>query len=204
MSSKNSETRNRILQSAWKLLEADPGSAVRMADIARDAGVSRQAVYLHFPSRAELLTATTRYLDDVKNVDARLAASRSATTGLERLDRFIDAWGNYIPEIYGIAKALLAMKDTDREADQAWRNRMQAVREGCEAAVDALARDRQLTSALTPAQATDWLWTLLSVRNWEQLTIECRWPQEQYIRTLKITARKILTGGDETANPRRR
>lgn len=196
MSSKNIETRNRILESTWRLLEANPGNAVRMSDIAREAGISRQAVYLHFPKRADLLIATTRYLDEVKDVDARLAASRAATSGPARLDAFIEAWGNYIPEIYGVAKALLAMKDTDQEADMAWKDRMLAVRNGCEAAIKALTQDDLLTPDLTPEQATDVLWTMLSIRNWEQLTCECDWPQEQYLAVLKTSARKILVSID--------
>ena len=89
MSRDINETRNRILNAAWKLLEAGQGSGVRMSDIAKTAGISRQAVYLHFPTRAELLTATTRYLDEINNADERLMASRNAATGLERLEAFI-------------------------------------------------------------------------------------------------------------------
>ncbi len=192
MSSPNSDTRTRILESAWKLLEADTGGTVRMSDIARTAGVSRQAVYLHFPKRADLLTATTRYLDEVNDMDARLAKSRSSQDGIERLDAFIEAWGGYIPQIYGVAKALLAMKDTDVEANIAWTNRMQAVREGCEAAIKALADDGQLTSSMTQTQATDTLWTMLSVRNWEQLTRDCGWSQDQYMDFTRRAAHRVL------------
>ena len=165
MSSDNLKTRTRILNATWKLLEADQGHGVRMSDIAKQAGISRQAVYLHFPTRSELLIATTRYLDDIKGVDERLALSRESANGVDRLDAFIDAWGNYIPEIHGIAKALLAMKDTDQAADLAWNDRM---------------------------QAADILWTLLSVRNWEQLTRECGLSQAQYIDTLKRIAHRTL------------
>ena len=106
-----------------------------MSDIAKQTGISRQAVYLHFPTRAELLIATTRHIDEVKEIDERLAKSRSASTGLERLEAFVEAWGNYIPEIYGVASALIAMQATDEEAGAAWSDRMGAVRHGCEAAV---------------------------------------------------------------------
>ncbi len=140
MSSHNPETRNRILNAAWTLLEANQGTDVRMTDIAKQAGISRQALYLHFSKRSELLITTTRYIDEVKDVETRLAPSRTAETGIERLDAFIDAWGNYIPEIYGVAKALLAMKESDEAAALAWNDRMQAVRHGCEAAIAALAR----------------------------------------------------------------
>ena len=180
------------MRAAWKLLEANQGKGVRMTDIARRAGITRQAVYLHFSTRSELLIATTRYLDEVKGVEERLAPSRMAQTGIERLDAFIEAWGMYIPEIYGIAKALLAMKDTDEAAAKAWDDRMQAMRQGCDAAIGALHGDNMLVPDHSPHHATDILWTMLSIRNWEQLTIECGWPQEKYIETLKSLARRIF------------
>ena len=163
-----------------------------MADIAKEAGVSRQALYLHFPKRSDLLVATTRHIDEVKNVDARLARSRSAETGVQRLEAFIEAWGNYIPEIYGVGKALMAMSETDDAARLAWNDRMRAVRHGCRATIDALERDGQLTSEHSAALATDILWTLLSVRTWEHLTIDCAWPQPLYIEKIKALALKIL------------
>ena len=191
MSSDNPRTRIRILKAALKLLEASQGKGVRMTDIAKRAGISRQALYLHFSTRAKLLIATTYYLDEVKGAEERLVPSRTAQSGIERLDAFIEAWGTYIPEIYGIAKALLAMRDTD-EAAAAWDERMQDMREGCEAAINALNSDNMLSPDHSPDQATDILWTMLSVRNWEQLTIECGWPQERYIETLKSLARRIF------------
>ena len=199
MSSERPGTRIRILKAALHLLEVSQGTGVRMSDIAKRAGISRQALYLHFSTRAELLIATTYYLDELKGSEERLAASRAAQTGIERLDAFIDAWGGYIPEIYGIAKALLAMKDTDEAAAKAWHERMQDMREGCEAAIGALNDDNRLLPAHSLDQATDILWTMLSVRNWEQLTIECGWPQKKYIETLKSLARHIFVA-EETSS----
>lgn len=192
MSSKSDETRIRILQAAWKQLEAGGAGIVRMSDIAKQAGISRQAVYLHFETRAELLIATTRFIDDKKNLDARLAASREAASGVERLDAFVEAWCSYVPEIYGVGKALMAMQDTDEAAAKAWDDRMQAVRHGCAAAIKQLAADGTLTAAYSAKQATDLLWTLLSVRNWEQLTSECGWSQSAYVKHVKALARQTL------------
>ena len=195
MSSGNPETRRRILTAAWRLLEAAQGREVRMTDIAKAAGVSRQALYLHFPTRADLLVATTQHIDAVKDIDARLARSRTAGTGVERLDAFIAAWGNYIPEVYGVARALMAARDTDAAARTAWDDRMQAVRQGCQAAVAALQRDGRLAPQQSPAQATDLLSGLLSVRMWEHLTIDCGWPQSLYIEKVTAVARQALIAG---------
>ena len=149
-------------------------------------------MYLHFPTRAELLIATTRYIDEVKDIDGRLARSRSASTGLQRLEAFVEAWGNYIPEIYGVASALIAMQTTDKEAGAAWADRMAAVRHGCEAAVAALERDGRLTPSLSASEATDLLWCQLTVENWEHLRHRCGWAQTRYIDVLQQTVRAAL------------
>ncbi|MGB0506892.1 MAG: TetR/AcrR family transcriptional regulator, partial [Pikeienuella sp.] len=138
MSSTKNPTRERILKTTWTLLEDGSGANVRMSDIAKAAEISRQALYLHFPNRAELLVATTRYLDEYHNIESKLVTSRTASTSEERLAAWVEVWGNYIPTIYGIAKALMAMQDSDAEAKAAWADRMQAVRHGCAAAVSAL------------------------------------------------------------------
>ncbi len=191
MSSNRINTKTRILDVTWRLLESG-NTAIRMADIAKEAGVSRQAIYLHFPNRAELLVATTRHIDTVKNIDQRLARSRSASTGIERLQAFVEAWGGYIPEIHGISVALRAMRNTDKEAAAAWEDRMQAVRQGCEAAVRAISEDGYLKKELTEVTAVDLLWTLLSVENWERLVLECSWSQSEYEQTLKQISEATL------------
>jgi AcrR family transcriptional regulator len=191
MSSDPINTKTRILDVTWNLLE-NGDKTVRMSDIAKAAGISRQALYLHFPNRAELLVATTRHIDVVKNVDARLERSRSATSGVERLHAFIEGWGGYIPQIHGMSVALRAMRSTDKEAAAAWNDRMKAVRHGCEAAVQAISQDGSLTRDLTEDAATDVLWTLLSVENWERLVKDCGWTQSAYEKTIKQTAEAAL------------
>lgn len=191
MSSENIETRTRILEATVSMLEQHGGRGVRMGDIAKESGISRQAVYLHFTSRTDLLVAATRYLDEKLDVDKRLAPSRAAT-GIERLSLYIECWGNYIPDIYGVAKALLLAQDTDEAAAAAWKDRMAAMRDGCRAAIDALHADNKLAPGWTPAQATDALWTMLLVPNWEALTIECGWSTKQYVRWMKTLAKRTF------------
>ncbi|MDF1735930.1 MAG: TetR/AcrR family transcriptional regulator [Minwuia sp.] len=192
MATEKNTTRDRILEATLNLLQAGGGGGVRMSDIASTVGISRQALYLHFPNRADLLVAASRHVDDKNDIEGRLVPSRTAKTGRERLAAWIGAFGNYIPIIHGVAKALLAMKDTDTAAMTAWNDRMQAVRQGCAAAVDALEADGDLFDGLTSEEATDWLWMLVSVRNWEHLCRECGWSQARYIEVMQQTAARTL------------
>lgn len=193
MSRENIDTKEKILSATWELLANNQGKGVRMSDIAKQVGISRQALYLHFPTRTELLIATTHYMGDELNVDDRLAPSRNATDGLDRLEKYIIMWGEYIPEIYGVAQALMIMGTTDEDAATAWKDRMNAMREGCQAAVDAMKRDGYLSKNLKPKEATDILWTLLSVRNWEHLVIDCKWSKKKYTDQMITMAKQTLT-----------
>ena len=192
MSRKNNETRTRILEATVRVLEEHGGRGVRMGDIAKETGISRQAVYLHFASRAELLNATTTYLDEVLDLERRLAPSRAAKCGVKRLALYIEFWGNYVPEIYGVAKALLLAQDTDEAAAAAWQDRMLAMRDGCRAAMKALHSDGKLAPGWTTKRATDVLWTMLLVPNWENLTVECGWSIQQYVRWMQTIAQRTF------------
>ena len=168
-----------------------------MGDIAKASGISRQAVYLHFKSRTELLVAATRFVDEKLDVDARLAPSRNATSGEERMRLYIECWGNYIPDIYGVGKALMAVQDTDEAAAAAWRDRMLAMRDGCRAAIEALHEDGRLAAGWTRPKATDALWTLLLVPTWENLTVQCGWSTKQYVRFMSDLAQRMFVRDDE-------
>jgi AcrR family transcriptional regulator len=192
MSSGDPQTRKRILEKTWQLMERKRGREVRIDDVARAAGVSRQAVYLHFGSRAGLLIATVRHVDEVKGVEARLKAVYAATDGPEALNGFVDFWGNYIPEIYGLAKALLAARETDEAAVAAWDDRMGALRQGCHTVIECLARQRKLALPWKIDEAADALWAMLSVSVWENLTLECGWTNRQYINRMKALLKRTF------------
>ena len=195
MSSEKIDTRTRILKATWSLLEDNVAKLPRMSDIAKAAGVSRQALYLHFPSRTELLIETTRYQDQTYNVDERLAASRSAPTGRARLDAFVTAWCNYVPQIWNVGRALLVLAETEPEAADAINQRMSDIAEGFEAAVLALARDGDLPSGVDTKRMTELLCALLSFRTWEMLTQQYNWPHDQYLKTMQALARAATLGG---------
>ena len=189
------QTKMRILETTWKVLETRIDKN-RMSDIATAVGISRQALYLHYPTRAELLIATTKHIDKVKKVNQRLELSRAAGSGIERLHFFIKAWGGYIPEIHGISVALRNMRENDKAAAEAWDERMQAVRHGCQAAVRAIEKDGKLKSDLSEQVATDILWTLLTVENWERLVLDCTWSQSEYeIKMIELAEIALLESG---------
>ncbi len=192
MSSPETDTRRRILKETWHLMELRRGQGVRVEDIAKAAGVSRQAVYLHFGSRSGLMIAAARYLDEVLNLPERLQSVLSATSGVQMVEAYVNFWGNYIPEIYGLAKALITAQDTDEAAAAAWKDRMEALHGGCLQVVRCLQRDGVLAPEWTIDDAADFFWATLSIPMWEHLTTERGWSKFQYISRLEMVLKKAL------------
>lgn len=192
MSSNLLDTRAKIITAAADLLLENKGKGVRMADIGRASEVSRQAVYLHFPSRVELMVAAVRHLDDLYGLEEEVKRFREAQTGIEVLETFIEFWGNYIPKIYGVAKALMALRETDEAAAVAWRDRMESVRSGCRRTIETIEHEGILSPEWTVEEAVDLMWTMLSIENWERLTHDCGWTQQDYIGRMKTASGKLL------------
>ena len=54
-------TRERLLASAWRRFSQEAFEGVRLADVARDAGVSAQTLHTHFGTKDELFVAAWRW-----------------------------------------------------------------------------------------------------------------------------------------------
>lgn len=192
MSSDKNDTRTKILEATWKLLEEHRGQGASMGQIAREAGISRQAVYLHFASRTELIIATTLYVDEVKGLDARFDRFREAETGIAKLEACIDVWGNYIPEIIGMAKTLLATRETDEATAAAWDEVMGCLRDVCRETIDVLAEEGNLAPEWSRGEATDLFMAMISVNAWEELTVESGWTNAEYVERMKKLLKRAL------------
>ncbi len=163
-----------------------------MEDIAKAAGVSRQAVYLHFSSRTELLIATVRYVDEALRVTERLQPVLASQTCERALDAYIEFWANYIPDIYGLAKALLALQETDEAAAAAWADRMEALYKGGLTIIRRLDEEKLLAPEWSVEDAADFFWATISVQTWENLIVECGWSKEQFIERTRLALRRAL------------
>jgi AcrR family transcriptional regulator len=197
MSSKKMNTRERILVATRKLMEVNRGNGVTMLDIAKAAGISRQALYLHFETRAELLIAATRHHDQVLESNKRYDSVVNAESGVDQLDLLIEFWGNYVPDIYGLAKALMISKEVDEAAAAAWQDRMDNVMGLCKSAVERLKTEKMLSDDWSEKDASEFLWTLLSITNWERLTVKCGWSVEKYVLSMQLLVRRaFVKSGD--------
>jgi len=171
-------TRDRILGSAWSLARERGGVDFTLAEVGRLAGISRQAVYLHFDNRVALLTEMARRADHASGFVSRLAASR-ALPAREGFVEMLRLWFGYLPEILPIARALEAAAMTGQDGSTAYTDRMDDWRETLRISIAALAAGGELRTGWTVAAAADWAWVQTHPRTYDHLVTACGWPPER-------------------------
>jgi AcrR family transcriptional regulator len=192
MSSKNAKV--RILDAALRLIARRGGADVSMGDIARAARLSRQAVYLHFADRADLFLALVRHTDEILHLDEEIRKIREAPSGIEAVRAMVSLQARRNPELWPLARGLDAVRRTDKEVERGWQDRLHNRLEGCREMVGRMGREGVLRPGLDPAEAADLLWTITSLRMWEDLVVQRKWTAEQYEERVFALLREALTG----------
>jgi AcrR family transcriptional regulator len=177
--SRNS-SRTQILDAALALITKRGEAGVTMAEIGKAARVSRQAVYLNFADRGDLLLSLVRYVDEKRGLAQELQRLINAPTGLAALREMVSIQARMNPGVWAIARAMDAVRRTDQAVERSWQDRLKSRREGCRAIISRLARDGALRKDLPANAAADILWSVTSLRTWEDLVLQRGWTAAQY------------------------
>jgi AcrR family transcriptional regulator len=175
-----SSTRDRILDTARGLIEAQPESVPSMSEVARSTGISRQALYLHFPERSALLLALVEHVDEREGLEAWLAAMEAAPDGRSQLRALVEMQAQRNPSIAPLARALDQSRHGDDPAAAAWRDRTANRMRGATAVVQRLRREGRVHRSWTTAEAAPLVWELASFRVWDDLVNEAGLTPERY------------------------
>jgi AcrR family transcriptional regulator len=169
-----------LLQATRDLIEEQGFEALTMAAVAERAGVSRRAVYLHFSTRTELVTALYRSLGHTEDLAASLQevwGSRDAVTAL-------DEWARHIarshPRILTTLRAVERARHTDRDAAELWATTMTNWHKGSRRLAQWLADEGRLAPSWTVDTAADMLSALMSLDLLDRLLTDRRWSHRRF------------------------
>ncbi|MFC8383675.1 TetR/AcrR family transcriptional regulator [Nocardia sp. NPDC056952] len=175
------QTRTQILESARAMFEEHGYHGAGLGAVAKEAGVSRQAIYLHFPSKIELLTALHLhiYATDVVPVLERHPVT-DTMTAWEALDATIAADVEVASRVWRIHEALVVARRQHPEVEETLRVR-EADRYG---ELLELGRRLEREGALPPRidvdAVADMLWGLVNTGTYGNLVNERGWSLDRY------------------------
>jgi AcrR family transcriptional regulator len=185
------ETRARLLDAAWDLTNEVGLPDLTLAEVGARAGVSRQAVYLHFGNRATLVMEMARRYDRTSGFVGRLVATRE----LPPRDGFLtmlEEWFDYLPTILALFRALEAAAYAGQEGGETYHDRMADWWEAIRIAVARLADDGQLAGGWTIERAADWVWTWTHAAAYHHLVVDRGWTHHDAVGELTATLEQDL------------
>jgi AcrR family transcriptional regulator len=186
-------TRARILEAAISLLTKSGGAGVSMSEIGKAADVSRQAVYLHFADRGDMFVALVQYADEKRGLAQELERIRNAPSGIAALRAMVSMQARTNPDIWPLARAADAVRRTDDAVERAWQDRLRDRHRGCKSIVNRLEKDGTLRKDMRAEVAVDLLWTITSLRTWEDLVLQRKWKPPQYEEYITDLLLRTLT-----------
>ena len=186
-----SSTRVRILGTAREITEKQ-GAAPTMAALARAVGISRQALYLHFPDRGQLLLALVAHIDEQEQLPAGIAAVTQAADAAAAIRAWahVQTWHN--PKIAAAARALDDTRRADPAAAAAWADRTGDRMRGAIHIAERLRAEGRLDPTWTLTEAAALLWELTSFHVWDDLVNNAQIAPGRYVEIITATALSTL------------
>lgn len=198
------ETRDGILEAAWNLMAGQRRLGVGMAEIAAEAGVSRQSVFHAFGNRAGVLVAMVRHRDTQTDHVSRMRQIAATGGDGPALHTFVDTWLDYLPIVYPVAVQLEAASLSDADADAAWRDRIfsDGVRLGLDRILGRMAADGLLPPGQDPKRLADQCLALLVPSAWRHLVVERGWAAGDFVRSRHVLIDALLADAAASASSR--
>jgi AcrR family transcriptional regulator len=164
--------------------------------VAKRVGVSRQTIYLHFPSKAELLTALHLH---VFATDVVPAVERHPITdtmsALDVLDVTIAIDVEVVSSVWRIHEALTTARRQHPEVDKTLRPREEERYRELLDRGHRLEREGALPPKISVGTFADMMWGLMNIGTYRNLVIERGWSLDQYRRWVRNTIRLQISAG---------
>lgn len=176
------------------LVDAEPDGVPSMSAVARATGISRQALYLHFPDRSALLLAVVEHVDEREGLGAAVAEVEAAVDGPAQVRAWADMQARRNPRIASLARALDQSRHGDDPATAAWRDRTANRMRAATAIVQRLRREGRVHRSWKSAEAATLVWELVSFRVWDDLVNEAGMTPERYAEVVTTAVLATLAG----------
>jgi AcrR family transcriptional regulator len=185
-------TRAALLAAARAILEEDGFDALTMTAVAECAGVTRRAVYMHFPSRAELVSGLFDHVARVEGLADSLREVWAAPDAIAALDAWAAHLARYHPRVLAVDRAVQRMWRLDPDA-AAHRKRVVAEKlSNCRRLARRLDDEGRLAGGWTPESAADMLFALISSDAIEALIVDRRWSRQRLADHLGLLFRSTF------------
>lgn len=186
-------THAALLAATRSILEDEGFEALTMGAVAELAGVSRGAAYLHFASRADLVSALFRHIAETEGLAESTERVWQAPTAVDALDEWARHLARYHPRLIAVTRAVERVRGLDPDAAAHRRRVVRAQLANCRRLATWLHDEGRLAPPWTVDTATDMLWALISTDMIDGLLADRGWSQRRLAESLGLLLRATFT-----------
>ncbi|WP_162449620.1 TetR/AcrR family transcriptional regulator [Phytoactinopolyspora mesophila] len=181
---RSQRTREALLAATREILEADGFEALTMAAVAERANVSRRAVYLHFTSRTDLVSALFDYIARGEGLGESVKPIWEAPDAVAALHEWVRHLTRYHPKVMAVDRAIERVRRVDADAQRHRDTVVAAQLASCRRLVEWLDSEGRLAGEWSVEAATDLLFGLICTELFERLMEFRSWTPEDLQRHL--------------------
>jgi AcrR family transcriptional regulator len=185
-------TRAALLAATHAILEERGFEALTMTAVAERAGVTRRAVYMHFPTRSALVGELFDYVAQVEGLAASLEHVWTAPDAVSALDEWAAHLARYHPRLLTVDRAVQRVWRDDPDAAAHRARVVKAKLTNCRRLAKWLAEEGRLAPGWTTASATDMLFALIASDVIEALIVDRRWSRARLAEHLALLFRSTF------------
>lgn len=185
-------TRQALLEAARELIERHGVAELTLAGVAEAAGVTRQSVYLHFGSRAGLITAFADHvwqragLPSPRELVENASDARAALHALVQLR----AKSSQFTEKYQVSADAVGLHDS--EFQEAWRTRQEQRLAVFRLVARRIQQEGLLRAGITVETAAELMWTMISSSSWRWLVVVRGWSARKYCQHIEQSVARAV------------
>ena len=194
-------TRARLLAAVRSLIEERGFAALTMVAVAERAGVTRRTVYLHFPSRTDMVAQLFDYLAEQEGLAESQRPVWEAPDAATALREWAFHLARYHPRLLAVDLAVQQVRREDPDAARHYESVVDRQQRATRALATRLHDEDQLAASWTVDSAADMIWALTSSEVIERLTVERNWSPQQLGEHLALLLRRTFVAAPCEPDP---
>jgi AcrR family transcriptional regulator len=185
-------TRAALLAATRAILEEGGFAGLTMATVAERAGVTRRAVYLHFPSRAELIAALFDFVTESEGLSDSTRPVWEASDGASALDEWARHIARFHAKVRPVARAFEQVWQSDPDAAAHRARYLDEQLDACRRLARRLHDEARLAPGWTVETASETLWSLISIDMLDRLFDRQGWTLDRFAKNYALLLRSAF------------
>jgi AcrR family transcriptional regulator len=185
-------TRAALLAATRALLEEEGFAGLTMAAVAERAGVTRRAVYLHFPSRADLIAALFDFVAESEGLSESTRPVWEAPDAVTALDEWARHIARFHAKVRPVARAFEQVWRSDPDAAAHRARYLDEQLEACRRLARRLHDEARLAPGWTVETASATLWSLISIDMLDRLFDQQGWTPDRFAKNYALLLRSAF------------